>query len=55
MADKDVSLGISAEDAGLNAAVAAAQKVVQNATSQMGKSFDSVNGSIKKMQDVFAG
>ncbi|SHM33593.1 hypothetical protein SAMN05216428_1331, partial [Nitrosospira sp. Nsp11] len=32
-----------------------AQKVVQNATSQMGKSFDSVNGSIKKMQDVFAG
>ncbi|WP_025041029.1 hypothetical protein [Nitrosospira briensis] len=55
MADKDVSLGISAEDAGLNAAVANAAKVVQNATSQMGKSFDSVGGSIKKMQDIFAG
>jgi hypothetical protein len=55
MADKDVSLGISAEDAGLAAAVAQAQKAVQNATAQMSKSFDSLGGTVGRMQNIFAG
>ena len=55
MADKDVSLGISAEDAGLNAAVANAAKAVQNATSQMNKSFATVGESMAKVQNIFAG
>lgn len=54
MADKDVSLGISAEDAGLNAAVANAQKVVQNATAQMGRSFDSLGATVGKFGGIFA-
>ena len=55
MADKDISLGISAEDAGLNAAMANAQKAVQNATAQMNKSFESVGDAFGKIQGVFAG
>ena len=54
MADKDVSLGISAEDAGLNAAVNAAQRAVQNAASQMNTSFKSVGDTLGKVQGMFA-
>lgn len=50
MTDKDISLGITGDPTGLNAALASAQTSVKNAVGQMQSSFGSLQAALGKVQ-----
>jgi hypothetical protein len=52
--DKDVSLGISAEDAGLNAAMAAAANAVKTGVAQMNNNLDSMGSTLDRVKGMFS-
>lgn len=52
--DKDVSLGISAEDDGLNAAMANAANAVKNGVAQMNSSFNSMGSTLDRVKGMFS-
>jgi hypothetical protein len=54
MTDKDISLGITGDPTGLNAALASAQASVKNAVGQMQSSFGSLQAALGKAQVAMA-
>jgi hypothetical protein len=54
MTDKDISLGITGDPTGLNAALASAQTSVKNAVGQMQSSFGSLQAALGKAQVAMA-